>query len=54
MIEDNVFQKCDALQTIYFAGTAEQWNAITKGEENTELNLARVVVNSTGPEDVSA
>ena len=54
VIEDNVFQKCDALQTIYFAGTAEQWNAITKGEENTELNLARVVVNSTGPEDVSA
>lgn len=49
-IENNLFQDCLGLETIYFAGTRSQWQAIEIGEENTRLKSVQVICESTGPE----
>lgn len=37
-IADNAFHSCTSLTNIYYKGTEEQWNAITKGNEwNTNM-----------------
>ncbi len=41
-IGNNAFCDSQALKTIYFGGTQEQWNEISKGEENTYLQQAAV------------
>ncbi len=34
-IGKNALQKCDALETIYYRGTEEQWNALVKASDKT-------------------
>lgn len=34
-IGKNALQKCDALETIYYRGTEEQWNALVKASDQT-------------------
>jgi len=49
-IENNLFQDCLSIETIYYAGTRSQWQAIEIGEENDKLKSVRVICESTGPE----
>jgi hypothetical protein len=51
-IQWNVFAKCENLSDIYYAGTAQQWNAITISSlGNEDLLTATVHYNSTGPDN---
>lgn len=42
IIGNSVFYKCDALSTVYYGGTAEDWNKIAIGEYNGNLTSATV------------
>jgi hypothetical protein len=51
-IQWNAFAKCENLSDIYYAGTAQQWNAITISNlGNEDLLTATVHYNSTGPDN---
>ena len=39
-IENSAFRNCDKLKDVYYVGTAEQWNAVTIGEDNEKLTSA--------------
>ena len=41
-ISDDAFFICDALTDIYYTGTADQWKKITIGDDNKELNKAKL------------
>ena len=41
-IGNYAFAGCSSLKTVYYSGTAEDWNAISIGSSNTELNNATV------------
>lgn len=43
---DGVFNSCIKLTDIYYAGTQAEWNAISKGSNNSELTSVRVHYNS--------
>lgn len=43
---DGVFNSCVKLTDIYYAGTQAEWNAITKGGDNSELTSVRIHYNS--------
>lgn len=43
---DGVFNSCVKLTDIYYAGTQSEWNAITKGGNNSELTSVRIHYNS--------
>ena len=42
------FILCDALETVYYGGAEEQWNAITIADGNDALSTATVYFNYTG------
>ena len=44
-IGERAFEGCDALATVYYGGTAEQWAAISIGSSNDPLLNANVVFN---------
>ena len=46
-IGNGAFQSCDNLNTIYYKGSEEQWNAINIGSDNTYLTNATKVYNYT-------
>lgn len=48
-IPQNVFGGCDNLKDVYYAGSQEEWNAISIGENNAPLTNATIHYNSTGP-----
>lgn len=48
-IGTDAFYECDSLTNIYFAGTEEDWNAITVEEGNEILDSVTVCCESTGP-----
>ena len=48
-IESNAFNSDGNIDTVYYAGTAEQWAAISIGEGNGNLTNATVVFNYTEP-----
>ncbi len=48
-IDTDAFLYCDSLSKIYFAGTEEEWNAITIEEGNEILDSVTVCCESTGP-----
>ena len=41
-IGDSAFYGCDSLNTIYYSGTQEQWNSISIGSDNEELENAAI------------
>ena len=41
-IPDEAFANCDKLSTVFFKGTAEGWNKVVIGENNSALNSATV------------
>ena len=41
-IGDSAFDGCTNLTTVYYAGTKEQWEAVTIGEENAPLSSATI------------
>ena len=50
IIGNSVFYKCDALSTVYYGGTAEDWNKIAIGEYNGNLtDAARYYYSATAP-----
>lgn len=46
-IRDSAFFSCTALKNVYYAGTEEQWNAISIGENNSYLTRATITYNYT-------
>ena len=46
-IGERAFEGCDALATVYYGGTAEQWAAIAIGNYNSALEKATVIFNDT-------
>lgn len=46
LIQSMAFNSCSALANIYYAGTEEQWAAISKGDSNTALTTATIHYNS--------
>ena len=48
LIQYMAFNGCTALTDIYYAGTAEQWAAISKGGSNPALTNATIHYNSIG------
>ena len=47
VINESAFRDCENLTTVYYAGTEEQWKAITLGENNESLASVTVVCNSS-------
>ena len=49
-IEGFAFDECDSLANVYFNGSSEQWNAITKGSYNEPLDSSTIhtLVHNTG------
>ncbi len=47
-IGEAAFCSCLRLSDVYYAGTKEEWEAITIGEDNTELKSATIHYNSDG------
>ena len=45
----NAFAGCSSIQDVYFAGSAEEWDAIEVGLYNQQLLNATIHYNSTGP-----
>jgi hypothetical protein len=48
-IEDYVFELCDNLTDVYYAGTKEQWAKITIGVQNDPILNATIHYSSTAP-----
>ncbi|MDO4413592.1 MAG: leucine-rich repeat protein [Erysipelotrichaceae bacterium] len=44
----NGFRECSAIETAYYAGTEEEWNAIEIKENNESLQNAEIIFNATG------
>lgn len=48
-IYENAFADCDSLSDVYYNGTVNEWNAITKGDNNETLNNAEFHFNYVIP-----
>jgi hypothetical protein len=48
-LEYGVFDSCDNLTDVYYAGTAEQWAKVKIGEQNEPLLNAKIHFSSTAP-----
>ena len=51
-IGDFAFYNCSGLKTVFYAGTEEQWKAISIGSSNSSLTSAKRVYNSDGAERI--
>lgn len=49
-IDNYAFYGCSSLSDVYYAGTEEQWNAVSKGYSNDPLINANIYYNGTKPE----
>lgn len=47
-IGPNAFNSCAGLHDVYYGGSPQQWNAITKGENNNALINANIMCSGTG------
>ena len=50
----SAFSGCSRLADVYYAGSKEQWDEVTIGSYNYDLEIATIHYSSTGPDDVSA
>ena len=48
LIESSAFNECDALEAVYYAGSAEEWEAVTVEDDNEALYNATLYPNFSG------